>query len=185
VEKRKDANHRVPEYESNLPVVQDEQEISIPKQAEPPEYLQQLMNPTKKDSRIATMSDDEKGAILGVYESHANCREFSTLVNTTIEIYGGIIWDHPDTTSKETKEFKPGWKEILLVSVDEHGEPFTIKASHGYLATHVQSMLALYGWFLWNEPITFKLAVDPKTKGFVMFNQERVKSLLSGMKKKK
>lgn len=156
-------------------------EIMIYQGQPEPEYLvkfRQLELPTEQGL-----------ALLSMYESQANSKQFKSLVNTNVLIYGGIIWDHPPYRAKGTTELDPlhpGYKKILFLSLDKEGEPFIIEASEGRLSMHARNIFNKAGWFLFTDgPVEYKFAVSERTGAFEMYNQSRVKSMLLAMKPEK
>jgi hypothetical protein len=153
---------------------EEEQEITLFKK-DIPEYLLQLGK--------LNLDKHEKAALLSIYDSPTTIKSFKDFINKDVTLYGGIVWHHDDTSSKATGDFKAGWDEIRFLALDMQGEPYIIKASYGSLANHVRGMLGLYGWFMWEEPTTYTFGQDSQTNAFRMVNQDRVKTMLAGMKK--
>jgi len=160
-----------------LPATIDTDEITIYAGEKEPEYLKQL--------RLLDITDENKLALLSLYESQVNARPFKAYINKEVEIYGGIIWYHPDFKAKNSlpdDPLTPGYHKILFL-IMENGEPAIMEASYGALAVHVSNMLAINGWFIWKEPVKYMIAQHPSTNAFQMYNASRVKSMLFEIKK--
>lgn len=131
------------------------------------------------------ITDDDKAAILSIYDSPVNVKSFKAYINKSVDIYGGCIWYHPPFHPKGSNPDDapmPGYNMVRLLTMDGDN-PIIIEASFGALATHINSLLSLRGWFIWSEPVTYEFGQDEKTNAFRMQNTARVKQMLSGLKK--
>lgn len=137
---------------------------------------------------------NDKLALLSVYESAENPAKFDEYLNTTVMIYGGIVWHHPPFVSNGKGRDKdgnivpvggkcPGYDQIRMITIDDAGKIKTICASYGALAGHINGILTLRGWYLWDEPVPYKFSRHRDTGAFQIVNADRVAEILKGKKK--
>jgi len=159
-----------------LPTVQEEEEeITIIQQADEPEYIQRL--------KMLEIPDDDKLALLSVYENRAKRKSFKEYINQDVLVYGIIIWYHPPFIGKNNPDIvQPAYEQILFLS-EEEGVPIVIDAAKGALSQHIYGILNIKNWFLWQEPVKYRFFQDATTNAFSIVNQDRVKSILATRKK--
>lgn len=155
-----------------LEAVGEEDDIII--ESSEPEHILRL--------RALQLPEEEKAALLGIYDTPPNLKQFKSYINKTVLLYGGIIWWHPPFRPLNSPEgtIAPGYKKIRFLTL-EQGEPVIIEASFGSLSTHAQNLFNLRGWFLWNEPVEYVFGQNEKTNAFTLANSARVKTMLAGM----
>lgn len=175
------------EEESNLPALaSDENEMILLEEERVPRYLIELGK--------LNINEEEKLALLSVFESATNARKFDDYLNMTVDIYGAIVWHHAPFISNGKGRDKngeivpvgghcPGYDQIRLLTLDENGNVTVICASYGALASHVLAILALRGWFIWDSPVQYKFSRNRDTGAFQLTNSDRVAEILKGKKK--
>lgn len=123
------------------------------------ESLEAGYNPLfiRKLDELEIVPEEEKESLLSLYTGGA-IRKLDSYFNTVVEIQGAAILYHGPYKGKDGFNH-PGYyfTTFLTTSENEHGELIVLRSSSAGLMLHMAYALNKYGWFLWKEPIKYKI----------------------------
>lgn len=102
--------------------------------------------------------EEEKEPLLSLYTGGA-IRVFDQYVNDTVEIQGAAILYHGPYKGKDGFNHDGYYFSAFLTTIeDERGNLIVLRSSSASLMLHVAYMLNQRGWFLWKEPVKYRVA---------------------------
>ena len=113
---------------------------------------------------------------------------FKAFANRDVKVLGIIIEEHGAYNGKDGLYHPEGFFRILFLTDIENasGQLTVIKSSSSSLGLHVLHILANRGWYLFDEPITYRFSLGAESNAHSIYNVSHdVKATLLGKKGKK
>ncbi len=105
-------------------------------------------------------------------------RKFEEFLNMEVQIIGAIIYQHGPFKGKDGLDHPEGYYQVRLLSLDEKGEPVLIRASSQGIAMHMFHTMKLHGWWLFDEPQTYRFRKGESGAHFMENVRHDLKKLL-------
>ena len=113
---------------------------------------------------------------------------FKTFANRDVRVLGIIVEEHGPYNGKDGQYHPEGFFRILFLTDIENasGQLTVIKSSSSSLGLHVLHILANRGWYLFEEPVTYRFSLGAESNAHSIYNVSHdVKATLLGKKGKK
>lgn len=166
----------IAQYEDDIE--QETRDIAELKQNEVPAYLQMLGD--------IKGTNEDKLEILSIFEG-GTLKKFQTYLNQEVTILGAIIYRKNAGVTKEGIEYA-AYNQIRLLTDKFDADtdlPVIVALREGSLTNHIYAMIQVRGWYLWEEPVTYKFMQESSDKPFRMINVDRVKKMKAAMEARK
>jgi hypothetical protein len=113
-------------------------------------------------------------------------RNFEAFLNTDVVVLGAIIFEHGPYKSKKDNEEHEGYYQVKLLALDDTGYPIVIATGSQGVAMHMFHAMKLHGWWLFDEPQTYRFRKGEKAHYMENVRHDLKKLLLpekTGVKK--
>jgi hypothetical protein len=104
------------------------------------------------------ISDDQRLAIEEAYNSSESItmRSFvAKYANLDVRVWGIMVFEHGPYKGKDNLD-KPGYYQPRLLIEVSNGDLIVVRTGSQYLAEHIFYILKKHGWWLFEEPITYR-----------------------------